>query len=232
MTRKSACLDDLRQRILTQAIAPGSDLDEATLCDRYAISRTPLREVLQRLAGDGYLTLAENRGAKVASMDLPTLRTFFQTAPMIYATTARLAAENRTPDQLDALKSIQSDFARATASGAGGEAAMLNHRFHARIGTMARNPYMEAALTRMLIDHTRLSQTFYRPASPGESVLVKRACEQHEAMIAAIEAQDTGLVIDLTLQHWDLSRDRMERFVRPDPLPLDVISLKDAANAV
>ncbi|MEL6691377.1 MAG: GntR family transcriptional regulator, partial [Pseudomonadota bacterium] len=70
------------------------------------------------------------------------------------------------------------------------------------------------------------------PASPSETVLVKRACDQHDELIAAIEAQEPSLAVDITLQHWDLSRDRMERFVRPDPLPFDVISLKDHRDAV
>lgn len=51
---KIQCLDDLRNRILSLDIAPGSDLDELRLCDHYGISRTPLREVLQRLAGEGF----------------------------------------------------------------------------------------------------------------------------------------------------------------------------------
>jgi DNA-binding GntR family transcriptional regulator len=41
-------------------------------------------------------------------------------------------------------------------------------------------------------------------------------------MIDAIAAREVETVTELTLQHWDLSRDRMERFVRPDPLPLDL----------
>jgi DNA-binding GntR family transcriptional regulator len=77
-----------------------------------------------------------------------------------------------------------------------------------------------------------MSQTFYRPAAPAETLLVLKAIEQHDAMIAAVEAREGALAIDLTLQHWDLSRDRMERFVRPDPLPVDVVSLKDRRNAI
>ena len=41
--RKAECLEDLRRRILSQDIAPGSDLDEAALCEVYGISRTPMR---------------------------------------------------------------------------------------------------------------------------------------------------------------------------------------------
>ena len=227
-TAKQDCLNDLRARIMTLDMAPGSDLDEATLVSQYGISRTPLREVLQRLAGAGLIEIEDNRGAKVASMDLEVLRTFFQTAPMVYANIARLAAENRTGAQLDDLKDVQRQFVRADAS----DAAMLNHRFHEIIGEMARNPYLMASLTRMLVDHARLSQTFYRPVSPSESMLVVKAREQHDAMISALDAREGALMIDLTLQHWDLSKDRMERFVRPDPLPVDVISLKEKRNAV
>lgn len=229
---KEDCLADLRRRILATKLAPGTDLDEAGLTAHYGMSRTPMREVLQRLAGDGYIALKANRGGKVASMDIATMRVFFQTAPMVYANIARLAAENRDAGQLGELKAAQTDFARATNAGDANAAALANHRFHAVIGEMARNAYLVAALNRLLIDHTRLSQTFYRPASPAESVLIVRAAEQHDGMISAIEAQDAGLVIDLTLAHWDLSRDRMERFVRADPLPVDVISLKENAHAV
>ena len=234
MTRfsKTACLDDLRRRILATELAPGLDLDEAGLTAHYGMSRTPLREVLQRLQGDGYVEISENRGAKVASMDIAVLRTFFQTAPMVYANIARLAAENRTTKQLDRLKSVQTAFAKAAMAGMAGEAALANHQFHAVIGEMAQNPYLMASLGRLQIDHTRMSQTFYRPAAPAETLLVRKAVEQHDAMISAIEAHEGALAVDLTLQHWDLSRDRMERFVRPDPLPVDVVPLRDRRNAV
>lgn len=234
MTRfsKSACLDDLRRRILSTELAPGLSLDEVGLAERYGMSRTPLREVLQRLQGDGYVVISENRGAKVASMDIAVLRTFFQTAPMVYANIARLAAENHTTQQLDGLKDAQRAFAQAAEAKEPDAAALANHSFHEVIGEMAHNPYLGAALARLQIDHTRMSQTFYRPEAPDEAALVVKAVEQHDAMIAAIEAREGALVIDLTLQHWDLSRDRMERFVRPDPLPVDVVSLEDHRNAV
>ena len=229
---KTDCLDDLRRRILSTDLKPGHDLDEAGLSGYYNMSRTPLREVLQRLQGEGYVVMSANRGAKVASMDIDVLRTFFQTAPMVYANIAHLACEHRTSAQLGALKQAQIGFAKAAKSSDAAEAALANHTFHAIIGYMASNTYLLASLARLQIDHTRMSQTFYRPAVPEETMLVLKAIEQHDAMIAAIEAGEGALAIDLTLQHWDLSRDRMERYVRPDPLPVDVISLKDHRNAI
>lgn len=229
---KEQCLDDLKLRILSTELAPGSDLDETALAEHYGISRTPMREVLHRLAGAGYITTTENRGAKVASMDIGVMRTFFQTAPMVYANIARLAAEARTGPQLDALKAAQQAFIRATATQDVAATALANHRFHAVIGEMAHNPYLVAALNRLLIDHTRLSQRFYRPANAEEKLRIVKASEQHDALITAIEAYEAPLAMELSLEHWDLSRDRMERYVRPDPLPMDVVSLKDRRSAV
>ncbi|MGC3937547.1 GntR family transcriptional regulator [Roseobacter sp. EG26] len=229
---KDECLDDLKHRILSTDLAPGSDLDETALAEHYGISRTPMREVLHRLAGAGYISSTENRGSKVASMDIGTMRTFFQTAPMIYANIASLAAEARTGPQLEDLKEAQRAFTKATAANDAQTAALANHHFHAVIGQMAHNPYLVASLGRLLIDHTRLSQRFYRPASEEEERRIEKAGEQHDAMISAIEAYEAPLALDLSLQHWDLSRDRMERYVRPDPLPVDVVSLKDHRNAV
>ena len=229
---KFQCLEDIRRRILTLEIAPGSDLDEVSLSQAYDISRTPLREVLQRLAGEGYVTTASNRGAKVASMDLAVMRTFFQTAPLIYSSIARLAAEQRTSRQLDSLRDVQELFSAAVAARDAHTMVLQNHRFHATIGEMAANDYLTPSLNRLLIDHTRLSQTFYRPTAPLEVKAIKQACDQHDAMIAAIAAREAGVAVDLTLQHWELSRDRLERFVRPDPLPNDAINFAEKRHAV
>lgn len=231
-SNKVHCADDLRRRILSLDIAPGSTLDEVSLSQQYGISRTPLRDVFHSLAGDGYVQLEENRGAHVASMDLSVMRVFFQTAPLVYCTIARQAAECWTGHQLETLRDIQRAFDTSTRAGVVSDTAVLNHQFHQQIGRMAHNPYLMASLQRMLIDHTRLSQTFFDPRSELDQARIAQSLDHHEAMISAIEAREASLVVDLTLQHWDLSRNEMERYVRPDPLPFDVISMKDRRHAV
>ena len=219
-------------RILRQDVAPGSDLDEATLCADYALSRTPMREIFQRLAGEGYLRLSDNRGPKVASMDLPILRMFFQTAPMVYANVARLAAEHRRPEEIAILRATQEEFRTASEAGDADEASLSNHRFHHQIGVMAHNPYLLPSLNRMLIDHTRLSQTFYRPDTEDDAARIRTACEHHDLMIEAIEIQDVAKIVALTIDHWTLSKDRLERFVSPDPLPIETPITKDQTHAI
>lgn len=229
VNKKQTCLNSLIDRILSLDIKPGSMLDETLLSQEYGLSRTPLREVFQKLAGDGYLSQSENRGTKVSSMDLTNMRNFFQSAPMIYAAIARLAAENATKQQVEDLKNVQQLFRHAGEASEPQEMAMHNHRFHEIIGEMADNPYLSPSLSRLLIDHTRMSQMFYKPINSKERLLVWEACDQHDAMIEAIEQRDASSIVTLTIEHWELSRDRMEKFVMTDPLDME-IGLKQAGE--
>lgn len=219
---KSDCILILKQRILSLQLAPGQMLDETALSEEFGISRTPLREIIQRLCGEGYLSIQENRGAKVASMDIPTMRNFFQAAPMIYASVARLAAEQATPEQVEDLKAVQSRYRQSLEARLVEETAMHNHRFHEAIGQMAASPYLMPSLNRLLIDHTRIGQVFYRTKTNADRNRTTQAAQQHDAMIEAFAKNDPATAVTLTLQHWDLSRTQMEQFVKPDPLPFEL----------
>jgi DNA-binding GntR family transcriptional regulator len=220
-SKKDRAFDLLKERILSLHLPPDSALDEVALSAKYGLSRTPMREVFQRLAGEGYVSLENNRGASVSSMDLETMRGFFQIAPMVYAAVARLATEQATPSQIEMLKKIQTQFARSVKAAAATDMAMHNHRFHEQMGVMAASPYLAPSLGRLLIDHTRMAQRFYRANRSSSGKRVALACEQHEAMIEAICNRQSALTVDLTLAHWELSRGEMNKYVLPDPLPID-----------
>ena len=224
--KKNHCYESLKHRILTLDIEPGTLLDETELAVEYELSRTPLREIFQRLAGEGYLAQEDNRSTKVSSMDINSMRNFFQTAPLVYASVARLAAENATTSQLKQLKTIQASFLSAGEQGDADAMSMRNHAFHEQLGVMAGNPYLSPSFKRLLIDHTRMSQMFFRPQNTKEKVVIGKASHHHDLMIEAIEKRSPADIVELTLEHWELSRDRMEQFVRPDPLPIDTDSFK------
>lgn len=214
-TKKSACLDDLRRRILTQDLAPGDYLDEVQLAEEYDISRPPLREVLNQLAGEEYVVLHKNRGAQVMPMTHKTLRNFFVAAPMLYAAVARLAAGHATTDQLAQLRDIQSRFRRAIDQGDTAERTLLNQQFHAAIGDMADNEYLAPSYRRLLIDHTRIGMTFYNPRNAVLDEQRAIAADQHDAFIRFIEAGDAEAAAELAIAHWELSRAEIETFATP-----------------
>src|SRR5215475_2412900 len=112
---KTALYEKLKRQILTLELPPDHDLDEASLSEEYGISRTPVRDVLRQLAGEGYIDIRENRGARVIPMNHATLRDFFLVAPMIYEAVGRLAVQNFRPSQMAELKESQKRFRAAIA---------------------------------------------------------------------------------------------------------------------
>ncbi len=226
---KDKLYQDLKKQILTLELEPGSPLDETTLSKRYSISRTPLRDVFRQLAGEGYLTIINNRGAWVSSMSHKVLRDFFLTAPLLYASIGRLAAENAKPAQIKEIKQVQIRFINAVKTGEVEKRVYWNDRFHALMGEMADNQYLKPSYDRLLIDHARISQTFYRPRDTETLDRMNQAVEHHNQMIVAIEQGDNKRMVKLIIDHWELSRDFLDTFVRPDPLPID---LKDIPGSV
>jgi len=216
--RKAQLLDALRRDVLTLALHPGADLDEVSLSETYGLSRTPLRDAFRELAGEGYLTMHQNRGARVADMGHRTLRDFFLAAPMIYSSITRLAAENATDDQVNALKDAQGAFKSALHTGDAAERTLANNHFHAITGEMAGNVYLLPSLKRLLIDHARISMTFYQPRDVRMAENVTLASAQHDGIIRAIEQGDGDTAAQLALDHWELSRGRIELFVMPTAL--------------
>lgn len=220
--RKSSCISDLRRRILTQDLQPGVYLDETELADEYGISRPPLREVLRELSGEGYVVLHMNRGAQVSPMTHSGMRNFFMAAPMIYAATSQLAAENATPVQIEALKECQRAFRDAIASGDVAARALENERFHSLIGEIAGNEYLMPSLKRLLIDHTRIGMTFYSSRNPELTLQREEAADQHDEFIALIEAGDAKGAAALAISHWELSRSQIEKFVSPESIQMSL----------
>lgn len=219
---KERLYNNLKRQILTLELQPGAGLDETTLSAQYGISRTPLREIFRQLAGEGYIQIRDNRGTIVSPMNHKTMRDFFLTAPLIYASVARLAAQNATPIQIAELRAAQDRFRDAVIAGAVEDMVFWNDRFHLIMGDMADNQFLMPSYRRLLIDHARIGQTFWHARDRGMAERIDLAADHHDRFIDLIEAGDHEGAVAMTLEHWALSRDHIELFIRPDPLPLDI----------
>ncbi|ARQ61780.1 UNVERIFIED_ORG: DNA-binding GntR family transcriptional regulator [Rhizobium etli] len=220
-TPKSNLYEDLKRQILTMELDPDADLDEASLSERYGLSRTPVRDIFRRLAGEGYIDIRENRGARVIPMNHSTLRNFFLVAPMIYAAIGRLAVQNFKPAQLSDLKQTQERFRAASQKTDALAMVLENNRFHEIFGEMSGNVYMQPSLGRLLIDHARIGHTFFRPRNEDMRRRLQLAVDHHDGFISALGAHDEDAVVDLVFEHWELSRENMEMFIAPQGLKAD-----------
>jgi DNA-binding GntR family transcriptional regulator len=193
--------DILRDEILDLILPPGSPLDEVTLAERLSLSRTPIREALVRLAGEGLVTTLPNRATVVANIDLPNLNAFFDALTLMYRVTTRLAAEFHTPDDLQAIHARQSVFALSVQAGDAARMIICNRDFHVTIAEAGRNPYYTQLFSRLLDEGRRILRLYYYPNF--EPRLPHPYIMEHEAIIAAITARDVTLCDRLAKDHAD-----------------------------
>ncbi|MBC2834569.1 GntR family transcriptional regulator [Paragemmobacter straminiformis] len=206
--------DTLRDEILDLVLAPGEPVDEAGLAERFSMSRTPVREALVRLAGEGLVTMLPNRSTVVAQIDYPNLSAFFDALTLMYRVTTRLAAEFHTPADLAAIRLRQEVFSRAVL--AGDTAAMItcNRDFHAAIAEAGRNSYYLQLFLRLLDEGRRILRLYYYPRF--EARLPHPYILEHEAIIAAVEARDIDLCDRLAREHADQIVRQIQEMIASD----------------
>lgn len=214
---KERCRDELRLRILSLILPPGTELDENRIAAEYGLSRTPLREVFQGLAGQGFLQLAPNRGARVASLEPERLRALHRIFPVLFVTCARLAAQDRGAFPV---QTLTASVGRFEATQDDREMALHAHDILSGIGAAPGNLYLRPALERSLIDYTRLTLPLYAAGSKKDRKGLKKAGQQLSALVTAIGAGDEAAAAEAAQAHWDAMQARLERYLRPDAPPI------------
>lgn len=193
--------ETLRDEILDLTLPPGSPVDEVTLADRFAMSRTPIREALVKLEGEGLVTTLPNRTTVVSNIDFANLNAFFDALTLMYRVTTRLAAEFHGDSDMARIQDRQAAYARTVSDA--DELAMIaaNRDFHVIIAEAGRNPYYTQLFSRLLDEGRRILRLYYYPSferqDPHPFVL------EHEAIITAIATRDVALCDRLAKAHAD-----------------------------
>ena len=177
----------LRDEILDLKMLPGSPIDEVQLAERFGMSRTPIREALVRLAGEGLIDTLPNRSAMVSNIDVLNLHTFFDAITLMYRVTTRLAAQYHRPEDLEVIRAHQARYAAAAARQDALAMVAVNRDLHAAIAEAGRNPYFTTLTLRLLDEGRRILRLYYQSF---DDRLPQEFVEEHEAIIAAVAARD------------------------------------------
>jgi DNA-binding GntR family transcriptional regulator len=97
-------LQRLRAEIASGIIRPGEAVRQGELAKRYGVSPTPVREALRVLEAEGSISYAPHRGATVSEMSEEDALDLYLLRGATEGLGARLAAERRTPAQLDEIR--------------------------------------------------------------------------------------------------------------------------------
>ena len=106
-------VQELREMILACELEPRSRVNEPSLCERFGISRTPLREAIKLLAAEGLLELLPNRGVRVAALSEAEIDELLQVIGPLEATGGELACERITDAELEVIEAAHLDMVEA-----------------------------------------------------------------------------------------------------------------------
>ncbi|MEL6424201.1 MAG: GntR family transcriptional regulator [Pseudomonadota bacterium] len=162
--------------------SPGDRLVESELADRLGMSRTPIREALQRLETQGVLS-RDGRSLIVASLDHDQLGELYVVRAELEGLAARLAAQHAAPEEIRVLNDMVADD-RALLNDPE-EMSRANKRFHRQIHLASHNRYLIQQLESVRRSMALLATTSFSAEGRPEI-----AIEEHAAIVAAIEARD------------------------------------------
>jgi len=162
---------------------PGDRLVESELADRFGVSRTPVREALQRLETQSMLT-RDGRSLIVASLDHNQLSELYAVRGELEGLAARLAARHATDEEVHVLRSMVRDD-RALVGGDPRALSRANKRFHRLIHLASHNRFLVQQLDLVHRSMALVATTSF--AAEGRDL---KAMDEHDAIVVAIEARD------------------------------------------
>jgi DNA-binding GntR family transcriptional regulator len=177
-------------------LAPGEKIPEKQLCERFGVSRTPLREVLKVLANEGIVTLRQNRGAMVSALTLEELDEVFPVMGALEALSGEIACRHITDEEVAAIRSLQETMVEHWRAGELQPYFRLNQQIHVAILEATRNETLKT-LYRSLAG--RLMTARYIANMSAERWAA--AVEEHEAILQCLAARDGKLLADILKGH-------------------------------
>ncbi|SET70152.1 transcriptional regulator, GntR family [Marinobacter segnicrescens] len=208
-TRADEAFDCLQTAIVKGELAPGEKIGELDLCERFNLTRGPVREALGRLESRGLLVRRPHAGVRVVSVSAAELLELYRIREVMEGLAARQAAERMTDQEIADLQATL-DSHEAMIEEALGQAyyqAEGDYDFHHRIATGSRN----TKLAQMLLGDLYYMVRMYRYRLSTSSGRPHRALGEHRRIVEAIAQRDGELAEFLMKRHINAARQNIER---------------------
>lgn len=191
-SRADVVFESLRDAIWTGRIVAGERVREEEIARHLGVSRTPVREALQRLQQRGLLIVG-SRGLIVSQLRSSQVLELYAMREILEGSAARLAAQHATDIEIAVLHRLQWELEQV-----GDDAnavVMLNRRFHQAIYDAAHNQYLMQTLDVLNDSLALLNNTTFRMPKRRETD------NEHKSIVAAIEKRDPDQAESLARSH-------------------------------
>jgi DNA-binding GntR family transcriptional regulator len=182
--------------ILACELEPRSRVNEPSLCERFGISRTPLREAIKLLAAEGLIELLPNRGARIAALSEVEIDELLQVIGPLEATGGELACERITEAELAVIETAHLDMVEAWKVGDYERYFARNREIHDAIVAASRNGAL-LSVYRNLSGRVQRARYLARKSDAQWA----RSIEDHGLMLILLRRRDGKALAQLMLDH-------------------------------
>ncbi|MRU16637.1 GntR family transcriptional regulator [Roseovarius sp. A21] len=206
--RADIIAEQLEERIFDGTYQDGDRLDEVRLASQFGVSRTPLREALQRLARSGLVELVPRRGAFVRQPGPVDLMEMFEVMAELEAACGRLAARRISDEALADLHNANAKCQTAVEAHDPDSYYVENERFHKIIYRESGNGFLETETGNL---HRRL-QPFRRQQLRLRGRMAQSMGE-HRAILDALEKGDSEAAADALRGHVAIQGEKFHNLI-------------------
>jgi DNA-binding GntR family transcriptional regulator len=186
----------LRDLIHSGELEPRSRINEMALCQRFNISRTPLREAIKLLAAEGFLELLPNRGARVVAISDTEIEEIVEVIAALEGAAGELACQHITARDIDALAKLTADMVEAWRQKDYPRYLKQNEEIHGRILTASRNHSLQTVYSGL---SGRVQRARYSATKTPQQW--EQAIKDHERMIALLRKRDATVLGQVMRDH-------------------------------
>ncbi|UBH07416.1 GntR family transcriptional regulator [Leucobacter sp. Psy1] len=190
----------LREAIFDRVLPPGQWLREESLAETLGISRTPLREALNRIEEEGLIVREPGQGARVTVLTSEDMVVVYQVRGSLESLAASMAAKNAPLEDRERLAELDGLMSEAAEAGRNSDFHDLNIEFHRTLGESATNFY----LRRMLGTVETAIRLFGTRTYTVERM--REIVGEHRRITEAIVAQDAEAAAAASVDHADRAR--------------------------
>jgi DNA-binding GntR family transcriptional regulator len=198
----------LRERILSNDIAPGTRLVMREVANRYDASDIPVREALRMLERDGLVETAPHRGARVTTLTAKEVGETYFIRSHLESIATGLAAERITDSELAQLDALMTKMRAAVDAQDGPAFSDVNRDFHATIVASCGNDMLRELTMDIWQRHSGFQRVFRMV--PGR---IATSQAEHEGIVAALRDHDAERAARLALLHKLSVRDSVSALV-------------------
>ncbi len=212
VTRSAQGTEFIYERIktmaMTFAIRPGERVNEVGLAKSLSVSRTPLREALNRLLVEGFLTRAPNKGFIGRPLDAKQVYDLYELRIALEKTTVRIACERATDAELLVLEAFVKASKDRPEDTHASSLLALDEQFHERVAELTRNQEMVRSLRAI---NARIHYVRWIGMRDGQR---KYTQQEHLHIVRALRDRDPEQAASLLDGHISLRLDQIVDMIR------------------